>query len=203
MPAEPPAAAAHTPLVDALLEFLEAFIHQVLFVRELYSPELFERQRLYGIAVRRARHPELAAYIADTVAGLRGPLASGSLVKVAIVVLGPQRKPVERFVFEPRLTSAAPGGPAELDVEALESQLRGALLKVQYCDSYLRKLPGGCTFEVVAYTSGRGGPGGVAQDAWVEEQLAPGRLELAQAEIVPIKSCALEGAFQLQLYAES
>lgn len=61
---------------------------------------------------------------------------------------------------------------------ALESQLRGALLKVQYCDSYLRKLPAGCTFEVVAYTSGRGGPGGVAQDKWVEEQPAPGRLEL-------------------------
>lgn len=58
-------------LVDVLLEFLEALVHQVLFVRELYSPELFERQRLYGIAVRRARHPELAAYVADAVAGLR------------------------------------------------------------------------------------------------------------------------------------
>lgn len=72
MPAPPQAAAAaNTQLVDTLLEFLEAFIHQVLFVRELYSPELFERQRLYGIAVRRARHPELSAYIADAVSGLR------------------------------------------------------------------------------------------------------------------------------------
>lgn len=58
-------------LVDVLLEFLEALVHQVLFVRELYSPELFERQRLYGIAVRRARHPDLAAYISDAVAGLK------------------------------------------------------------------------------------------------------------------------------------
>jgi hypothetical protein len=32
--------------------------------------------------------------------------------------------------------------------------------------------------------------------------LPPGRL-MVQAEIVPIKSCSLEGAFQLQLYAES
>lgn len=203
MPAPPLAAAANNPLVDTLLEFLEAFIHQVLFVRELYSPELFERQRLYGIAVRRARHPELAAYIADAVGGLRGPLVSGSLAKVAIVVLDPQRQPVERFLVEPQLTAATPGGPAEVDVGALESQLRGALLKVQYCDSYLRKLPAGCTFEVVAYTSGRDGPGSLAQDAWVEEQPAPGRLELAQAEIVPIKSCSVKGAFQLQLYAES
>lgn len=79
-----------------------------------------------------------------------------------------------------QLTSAEPGGPAELDLEALESHLRSALLKVQYCDSYLRKLPSSCTFEVVAYTSGRSGPGGVANDEWVEEQPAPGRLELAQ-----------------------
>jgi hypothetical protein len=28
-------------------------------------------------------------------------------------------------------------------------------------------------------------------------------LHAAQAEIVPIKSCSLAGAFQLQLYAES
>ena len=164
MPAPPLAAAANNPLVDTLLEFLEAFIHQVLFVRELYSPELFERQRLYGIAVRRARHPELAAYIADAVGGLRvsltallmptrsdsrgsrvpstalygsawhmswlcgqpvlgiadgvmctvcrqpccpsclqGPLVSGSLAKVAIVVLDPQRQPEERFLVEPQV----------------------------------------------------------------------------------------------------
>jgi len=67
------AAPAQQPgsLVEVLLEFLEALVHQVLFVRELYSPQLFERQRLYGIAVRRARHPDLAAYIASAVAGLK------------------------------------------------------------------------------------------------------------------------------------
>lgn len=65
------AAAGRDSLVDLLLEFLEALVHQVLFVREVYSPELFERQRLYGIAVRRSRHPDLNAYIADAVAGLK------------------------------------------------------------------------------------------------------------------------------------
>ena len=58
-------------LVDVLLEFFEALVHQILFERGLYAPELFQRQRLYGIAVRRARHPNLAAYIAEAVAGLR------------------------------------------------------------------------------------------------------------------------------------
>jgi len=58
-------------LIDILIEFLEAFVHEVLFVRELYSETAFERQRLYGIAVRRARHPELASYIQDTILSLR------------------------------------------------------------------------------------------------------------------------------------
>jgi mitotic spindle assembly checkpoint protein MAD2B len=57
--------------VDVLLEYLEAMIHQVLFSRRLYPTESFERQRLYGIAVQRARHPELTHYVARAVAGLK------------------------------------------------------------------------------------------------------------------------------------
>jgi hypothetical protein len=58
-------------VVDLCLEFLEAFIHQALYQREIYSPSLFERRRLYGIAVRRARHPELVQYIQEIVANLK------------------------------------------------------------------------------------------------------------------------------------
>jgi len=81
------------------------------------------------------------------------------------------------------------GGSSELaalDVPAIEAQLRGALLKLQYADSYLRKLPANCTFEVVAYTTGGraagsgSSGGGVPQDAWVEEQPGPAKLELEQ-----------------------
>lgn len=228
---------------------------------------------------------------------LQGPLASGTLARVAVVVLRPDRTPAERFVVEPRvrarrwrrpaccrcsgtpcaggkpwcaaqrphppaaarppqvLSGASAGGGTEaaLDVAAVEAQLRGVLLKLQYSDAHLARLPPGCTFEVVAYTSvGRGAPGAPPLDAWVEEQPRGGHLELervravrglgrglrrveavrlryclghqgaptlsqvrlpdswpwllllaAQAEIVPIKSCTLEGSFQLQLYAES
>lgn len=155
------------------------------------------------------------------------------------------------------LSSASAGGGEEaaLDIEAVQAQLRGALLKLQYADAYLRKLPAGCSFEVVAYTSAeRGGVGAVPLAEWAEEQAGSGHLELRQvgwdwagwlagwgfdvwlsqqargactatlaklsmlrlpcnfvcyclhcpqAEIVPIKSCTLEGAFQLQLYCEA
>lgn len=83
------------------------------------------------------------------------------------------------------LSSASAGGGVEasLDVEAVEAQLRGVLLKLQYADAYLKRLPQGCTFAVAAYTSaGRAGAGALPQAAWVEEQPRAGQsLELAQA----------------------
>jgi hypothetical protein len=79
-------------LVDVLLEFLEALVHQILFVRELYSPELFERQRLYGIAVRRSRHPELNSYISEAVAGLKVRLGTRKLLGRAAAAQLHQRK---------------------------------------------------------------------------------------------------------------
>ena len=119
---------------------------------------------------------------------MQDPLASGSLSRVAVVVLRPDRTPAERFVLEPRLLAptnaggGAAGASTQLDLAAVEAQLRGVLLKLQYVDASLRSLPLGCTFEVAAYTSARGG--GVPLQAWVEEQPRPGHLELVQVGIL-------------------
>lgn len=48
---------------NVFCEFLEAVIHQILHLRRIYRPELFERQRLYGITTRKSRHPDLNEYI--------------------------------------------------------------------------------------------------------------------------------------------
>lgn len=58
-------------LVLIVLEFLEAVLHQLLFVRQLYSAELFERQKLYGVAVRKSRHPDLNRYLHEVVSSLK------------------------------------------------------------------------------------------------------------------------------------
>lgn len=95
------------------------------------------------------------------------------------------------------MLAAAP--QQQLDVEELQSQLRSVILKLQYADSYLAPLPPGCAFELLAYTTDRRA---LPADTWAEERPTPGQLELEEAEIVPIKSAAVEGAFQLQLFAE-
>lgn len=49
--------------INVFCEFVEAVIHQILHLRHVYKPELFERHRLYGITTRKSRHPELNEYI--------------------------------------------------------------------------------------------------------------------------------------------
>ena len=57
--------------IGTICEFVEALIHQVLHLRKVYSADLFERQRLYGISVLRSRHPELNDYIRNVVDSLQ------------------------------------------------------------------------------------------------------------------------------------
>jgi hypothetical protein len=58
--------------VEAILcEFIEAIIHEVLHLRAIYPAELFARQRLYNIAVRKARHPKLNEYIHGVVQSIK------------------------------------------------------------------------------------------------------------------------------------
>jgi hypothetical protein len=165
---------------------------------------------------------------------LQTPLRQNTLAKVALVISGPgnEGQALERFIIEPKLllfpptstAAAAAGQPgtsalqtssSNLDILEFEAQLRAILLKLQYIDAVLPpKPPIGSTFQIVVYTAGRGG---MAVDAWIEEQgkggslLSEQGLEMKEsengsgisgAEIVPIKSCKIEGALQLQIYLE-
>ena len=58
-------------IIGTVLEFVDCLVHQLLHLRKLYSADLFERQRLYGIAVHRSRHPDLNDYINTVVESLQ------------------------------------------------------------------------------------------------------------------------------------
>ncbi len=51
--------------------FVEATVHEILHQRGVYSSELFTRHRLYGIMVRKARHPQLNDHIHSVVQSLQ------------------------------------------------------------------------------------------------------------------------------------
>jgi hypothetical protein len=58
-------------LIDAVLEFLSAAVHTVLKARNVYSAELFENRRLYGISVSQCRHPDVCLYIRTVLGNLK------------------------------------------------------------------------------------------------------------------------------------
>ena len=54
-------------LVQVLCEFLEGAIHTAVRARNIYNPEVFERQRLYNIFIGKSRNPQLNEYISSVV----------------------------------------------------------------------------------------------------------------------------------------
>ena len=140
-------------------------------------------------------------------------MRQGTLDKVVLVVKSPVGAALERLVMEPRLLSqGANGGPdggrgGSGDVLELEAHLRAALLKLQYAGAALGTLPPpDATWELVPYVAGREG---MAPEDWIEEQppLEAAGLEMPSsggggAEIIPLRSCRVEGAVALQLYVE-
>lgn len=58
-------------LLEAICEYLEAVTHEILYRRAVYSPDIFERERLYGIALHKSRHPELNLYISDSILSIK------------------------------------------------------------------------------------------------------------------------------------
>ena len=68
-----PSSVVREEVVSALLEFLEASVHQILHSRSLYSSSLFERRRLYSTVVQAARHPGLVKYIQGVIQSLKVP----------------------------------------------------------------------------------------------------------------------------------
>ena len=104
------------------------YLHEL--TAQIYPSDIFERRRLYNVAVSKSRHPGLNEYIRETVYSLKPWIEGGELERLAMVFLDREDKPLERLVFQVRVD------PKELDsgevsYEELEHQLRGAFVKMQ------------------------------------------------------------------------
>lgn len=76
---------------DLICEYCEAATHEILYLRNIYNRDTFQRERLYGIALHKSRHPELNFYISDSILSLKvgtGPcLAQSKHCCVRCIVL--------------------------------------------------------------------------------------------------------------------
>jgi len=53
--------------VKGIIEFIEVAIHTILYVRQVYPPDLFVRRQKYNTPVFQSRHPALNEYISGAV----------------------------------------------------------------------------------------------------------------------------------------
>lgn len=205
---------------DAMLtEFLEAFIHQVLFLRGVYNQELFERRRLYNIAVRKAAHPGLVAYVRHLVLSLKDGIASGNVRNIVVVLLNTTHQVLEKFVLSFKVGQLDQvRSPLEL-----EAALRSMLLKLSMTGSALHPLPPGGSFKVLACATSIST---LSPELWAGEfatrrvqqfvdfvdpdtvatqqrdNAAAADIDVAH-QITPIKTISVAGSLHMQLYVVS
>ncbi|KAI0830474.1 DNA-binding protein [Trametes gibbosa] len=115
---------------------LEVAIHTILYVRQVYPPDLFVRRRKYDAPVYQSRHPALNEYIAGAVKAITDELALGTVDKVVVLIKSADEKPLERFIFALRSTLQVESYNKDTSVEgAMSSASLG-----QYFRSFLLKL---------------------------------------------------------------
>ncbi|XP_076087407.1 mitotic spindle assembly checkpoint protein MAD2B-like isoform X3 [Mytilus galloprovincialis] len=158
---------------DIFCEFLEVAIHCILYTRELYPAGVFEKKRKFNVPV-----------------------------KVTVVVVTPDHKPAERFVFEVARPTQNIGNDKYL--YRLEESLRGFLLKLSITESLLKTLPEDCTWTVQVYTR-ESAALAIEQKQHLKDFpwiLADEReTTLEDAKMIPLKAVNSD-YLQMQLYAE-
>ncbi|QDZ24657.1 mitotic spindle assembly checkpoint protein [Chloropicon primus] len=178
---------------DIVCEFLEAAVHTALRVKGVYPAEVFERRRLYNVAVSRSRHPGLNTYIKETVFSLKPWIVQKKLEKLTLVFYeAGSDKVIERLVFSVKILREIEAGSLET-FEDLEHMLRAFILKIQVTDP----LKEGSRFELLAYSRSRQDDNTV----WVMEDASSGRVGAGEPKIVPIKSLSSD-FLRIQLYSE-
>ncbi|KAL4070598.1 DNA-binding protein [Scleroderma citrinum] len=85
--------------VKVIAEFIEVAIHTILYVRQIYPPDLFVRRKKYDTPVYQSRHPSLNDYISGAVMAIMDELVLGNLDKVVVVIKDKDHLALERFIF--------------------------------------------------------------------------------------------------------
>jgi len=133
-------------LNGSFLEFLEVFIHQILYIRNVYPQEIFERRRKYGIPVWMSRHPGLNEYIFQFLRHTAPIMDQGLMQSFALVILkqpksGLTRSPAEKYIMDLGTGLSAAHGDTKMTSqggnEKLEAQFKAVLIKLSLAETNL------------------------------------------------------------------
>lgn len=120
--------------MEEILEFLEVAIHSILYVRQVYIPEIFEKRRKYGIPVPFSRSIQLNNYINEILLSLKDWLLKDWIDKICIIIWEKDSIPLERFIFHIKFFQTLNSVD---NFSELENVFRTFLLKINISDSLL------------------------------------------------------------------
>jgi len=120
----------------AITEFIEAAIHTILYVRQVYPADIFVRRKKYDTPVFQSRHPSLNEYISGAVKAIGGELVRGKVDKVVVVIKDKEQIALERFLFSVDTMVEVEGYNKDTSVD--EAMTSASL--IQYFRSFLIKL---------------------------------------------------------------
>jgi hypothetical protein len=183
-------------VLKSVLVFLKVAVETILFSREAYPPETFEKTRVFGILTPTTRSKLLRNYI-ETVFSELGPWIEADLVeRVSVAFWSPDKVLLEKFTFEMHFHPE--NKPATAN--DTENAFRSFLLKIGVCDSLLKEIPKGSPWSIVVQKNSvteEFNSESQKSDKWV----TAGDGELQNGEIIPLKSFTT-GFMKLQLFVE-
>ncbi|KAG2224040.1 hypothetical protein INT45_009626 [Circinella minor] len=192
-------------LINLLLDFIEVWIHQILYERELYPTAIFSLKKKYDVPVHMATHEGVANYISKFVESLQTLLISGNCKFISLKIMSPMNNRIlERFVFE--IESALNESNLDIPLDTIldsevtcsladiQQQLRACLLRTAGTRSSLVNNPSDCTFTLGVETYS-GPPSSTHQQIdWIPTQSDQQESQQHQRwnHIIPIKTIPMD-----------
>jgi hypothetical protein len=133
-------------LSSIVLNFLEVFIHQVLFAKHIYPEAIFERRREYGVPVWMSRHPLLNAQILELLQSLEPLFLANECESVAVLLKGPDQTVHEKYIVDINFTSSYHAAT----YADLEMMFAAVITRILTLESIGTEMPPGSSFSIVS-----------------------------------------------------
>lgn len=115
--------------LGAFTTFIAAYLHTLLYLRDIYPRTSFVQSRFHNTSVYQSRHPLVCEWITDAITAVRDELLEGTVARIAIVIFStgngkaqPQGnagsvKIMERYMFDVSEFPVVPKNERNMEVE--------------------------------------------------------------------------------------
>lgn len=116
---------------DIAIEFLEVAAHSILYYRSVYPKAIFCLKKKYNTPVYVSRHPEVNAYINESLKTAKLLFEENGLKRVTLIIVDEREEPLEKYCFD---ISDPTGGETDPFFVKTEEKFRDFLLKISIAE---------------------------------------------------------------------